>query len=182
MFCCISPLCAQSSLNNDFLPMFRGNFCERNKERESFRPNRLPNMEEKLSFTLFKFCDLNQRFFAAPGRQSKKTTLYHWIVKNEEPDKRNVRFRTLALMFISHDRQVKCPILPWNTRILIFFCFVVIWCHPQQCSSLKMIICHFMVDAKFLRTRYSPKQAQTPTQCAAKMNILFCSSVAKVIA
>ena len=55
-------------------------------------------------------------------RKSEYTVDY----KNKEPGERNVRFLTLILMFIIHEKcqslgHVKMQILPYNTQLFLVF-------------------------------------------------------------
>ena len=139
----------------NFFRMFMGNFWERNREREIFRLKRFPNKEaKKLFFTLF--CALNQTFFAVPVRHRwetcKEKASLLLIKKNKEPGERNVRFWTLILMFIFHEKfqslgHVKRQKLPCNTHY--FWCFGLTLNHPKD---WKKKICVFMGNEKRLWT------------------------------
>ena len=130
-----------------FFRTFMGDFWERNREREIFRLMRFPNEEAK---SYFLHCSALQikLFFAVPVRHRsetcKKKQVCCWL-KNKELGERIVRFWTLILMFIFHEKclslgHVKMHKLPCNTPL-----FLVLWPHPED---WKKKICVFMGNEK----------------------------------
>ena len=117
----------------NFFRTFMGDFWERNREREIFRLMRFQTKKQKVIF--YTVLRSKSTFFlqfplGIVQKHAKKKQVYCWL-QNKESGERIVRFWTLILLFIFHEkcqsfRHVKIQKLPCNTPL-----FLVFWPHPE---------------------------------------------------
>ena len=91
---------------NEFFSNIHGWFLREEQRKRNFQANEVSKRRsKKLFFTLF--CALNQIFLQFPlgivQKHAKKKQVCRWL-KNKEPGERIVRFWTLILMFIFHEK------------------------------------------------------------------------------
>ena len=106
--------------------MFTGNYWERNKEREILRLSRFPNRTAKSYFLHCSplYFKISLQFpLGIVGKHAQKKQVYCWL-KNKEPGEQKVRFWTVILMFIFHEKcqslgQVKMQNLTCNTPLFL---------------------------------------------------------------